>query len=102
MIAYKTALIRSRATQVKPVMQMFLETLAAYPDEIFVVTSAFRTALENQDAGGLPNSKHLTGEAIDLRTRSLSPKGEAFIKRVCTEQRLKLVDESDHLHIQAM
>lgn len=33
----------------------------------FTVTSAKRTPEENKAAGGVPNSQHLTGEAIDIK-----------------------------------
>ena len=33
----------------------------------FTVTSAKRSPEENKDAGGVPNSQHLVGEAIDIK-----------------------------------
>lgn len=33
----------------------------------FTVTSAKRTPEENEAAGGVPNSQHLLGEAIDIK-----------------------------------
>ena len=33
----------------------------------FTVTSAKRSSKENEAAGGVPNSQHLTGEAIDIK-----------------------------------
>lgn len=33
----------------------------------FTVTSAKRSSEENKAAGGVPNSQHLTGEAIDIK-----------------------------------
>lgn len=33
----------------------------------FTVTSAKRTPEENEAAGGVPNSQHLSGEAIDIK-----------------------------------
>lgn len=33
----------------------------------FTVTSAKRTPEENEAAGGVPNSQHLVGEAIDIK-----------------------------------
>lgn len=33
----------------------------------FIVTSAKRTPMQNQAAGGSPNSQHLVGEAIDIK-----------------------------------
>ena len=33
----------------------------------FIVTSAKRSLLENESAGGVSNSQHLVGEAIDIK-----------------------------------
>lgn len=33
----------------------------------FTITSAKRSVLENKAAGGVPNSQHLIGEAIDIK-----------------------------------
>lgn len=33
----------------------------------FTITSAKRSVLENKAAGGVPNSQHLFGEAIDIK-----------------------------------
>ena len=33
----------------------------------FTITSAFRTEAQNKAAGGVPNSQHLIGEAIDFK-----------------------------------
>lgn len=33
----------------------------------FTITSALRTAVQNEAAGGVPNSQHLKGEAIDFK-----------------------------------
>lgn len=38
----------------------------------FTVTSAFRTASENEACGGSKNSQHLTGDAIDLKPLDVS------------------------------
>lgn len=33
----------------------------------FTITSAFRTKAQNEAVGGVPNSQHLRGEAIDIK-----------------------------------
>ena len=33
----------------------------------FTITSALRSSAQNKAAGGVPNSQHLIGEAIDLK-----------------------------------
>lgn len=44
----------------------FLESLLA-ANAHFTVTSAKRTLAQNKAAGGVPNSQHLTGNAIDFK-----------------------------------
>ena len=38
----------------------------------FVVTSAFRTTIQNEMCNGSKNSQHLTGDAIDLKPLEFS------------------------------
>lgn len=47
-------------------LMRFLEHLLSY-NLHFTVTSAKRSILENKAAGGVPNSQHLLGEAIDIK-----------------------------------
>lgn len=44
----------------------FLESLLS-ANAHFTVTSAKRTLAQNKAAGGVPNSQHLTGDAIDFK-----------------------------------
>lgn len=44
----------------------FLETLLCF-NLHFTVTSAKRSFAENKAAGGVPNSQHLVGEAVDVK-----------------------------------
>ena len=44
----------------------FLESLLS-ANAHFTVTSAKRTLDQNKAAGGVPNSQHLTGDAIDFK-----------------------------------
>lgn len=46
----------------------------------FTVTSAFRTALQNNACNGSKTSQHLTGDAIDLKPVDLSV--DDFISRI--------------------
>lgn len=67
----------------------FLEHLLCY-NLHFTVTSAKRSIAENKAAGGVFNSQHLVGEAIDLK-----PYGSTTYSRL-----LELIhDYSDHTHV---
>lgn len=44
----------------------FLEYLLRF-NLHFTITSSKRSVLENESAGGVPNSQHLLGEAIDIK-----------------------------------
>lgn len=44
----------------------FLDTLLCF-NLHFTVTSAKRSIAENKAAGGVPNSQHLVGEAVDIK-----------------------------------
>lgn len=55
----------------------------------FTITSAKRSALENKSAGGVPNSQHLFGEAIDIK-----PYGSTTYSQLLE----RIHDFSDNVH----
>ena len=67
----------------------FLEHLLSY-NLHFTVTSAKRSVLENKAAGGVSNSQHLFGEAIDIK-----PYGSTTYSRLLDH----IHDYSDNTHV---
>ena len=65
-----------------------------------VITSGTRTAEHNQEVGGVPNSQHLSGKAVDI----VLPKGTSFseFKGQLLQSGVKpteLINEGDHIHV---
>lgn len=70
-------------------LMRFLERLLCH-NLHFTITSAKRSVAENKAAGGVSNSQHLVGEAIDLK-----PYGSTTYSRL-----LEFIhDYSDHTHV---
>lgn len=70
-------------------LMRFLEHLLCY-NLHFTITSAKRSVSENKAAGGVFNSQHLVGEAIDLK-----PYGSTTYSRL-----LEFIHNySDHTHV---
>lgn len=63
----------------------------------FVITSGFRSKEKNKAVGGVANSSHLTGLAVDLRSRT--PYEALFvIKGLIKAGFERIVYEGDHIH----
>jgi len=65
-----------------------------------VITSGLRTPEHNQEVGGVPNSQHLSGKAVDI----VLPKGTSFseFKDQLLQSGVKpteLINEGDHIHV---
>lgn len=52
---------------------------ALYGSPIFI-TSGYRNKEHNKEVGGVPNSYHLLGEAVDIRLPSTQQKAQKLIK----------------------
>lgn len=60
-----------------------------------IVTSGKRSTFGNVNVGGVPNSKHLTGNAFDVRG-GLDPNQANYFK----SKGYEVIPESDHIHIE--
>lgn len=67
----------------------FLEHLLRF-NLHFTITSSKRSVLENKSAGGVPNSQHLLGEAIDIK-----PYGSTTYSQLLEH----IYDYSDNTHV---
>jgi uncharacterized protein YcbK (DUF882 family) len=65
-----------------------------------MITSAMRSPDENAAVGGVPNSFHTSGNAIDLRTMGKSPEEIDQMKSYYQEQGFQPILEKDHLHVE--
>jgi hypothetical protein len=64
-----------------------------------VVTSTFRTVQHNRDVGGVPNSYHLLGQAIDVvRRPGIKHSQIAAALRAAGYNLVESLDEGDHSH----
>lgn len=52
--------------KLKPEFWSILDIMRGLSDTPFIITSGLRTVEENKAVGGLPNSAHLRGLAVDL------------------------------------
>lgn len=67
-----------------------------------LVTSGMRSPDQNAAVGGVPNSFHTTGNAIDIRTRDKSPEDIEAMKSYYSGQGFQPIYEGDHLHVEPM
>lgn len=79
-----------------PVLQDFAKRLNIPA----TITSTMRTPEYNASVGGVPNSRHLTGQALDYRVRDLTPDQKSAIVEYYTSKGVEVIDEGDHLHVQ--
>jgi hypothetical protein len=70
-------------------LMRFLEHLLCF-NLHFTITSAKRSIAENEAAGGVPNSQHLLGQAIDMK-----PYGSTTYSRLLEH----IHDFSDTVHV---
>ncbi len=75
-----------------------LDTARALANIPFIITSGFRTAQQNTEAGGVQNSAHLRGLAVDL---AVSNDFDRFIIQVaCVSAGFKRIGVyTRHIHV---
>lgn len=65
----------------------------------FIITSGFRTVEENIKVKGNGQSKHLTGEAVDLRILG-GTQTARMIEALLSIPFFEVVVEKDHIHVE--
>lgn len=65
----------------------------------FIITSSVRSIEKNSEVKGVSNSKHLTGEAVDLRILNGSPTAR-MIEALLSIPFFEVVIEKDHIHVE--
>ena len=65
----------------------------------FIITSSKRTEEENKKVGGIKNSKHLTGEAVDLRILN-GTQTARMIEALLSIPLFEVIIEDDHIHVE--
>ena len=93
-VDFKTADIASSFQDLSPQIKQAISNL----NVPVTITSAGRSPSENASVGGVPNSRHLTNNAIDIRLDPNSSVIQSYMK----DSGLKVVPESDHLHVEAI
>ena len=61
------------AKEVDPALIQMLQAIRDYFGAAVTVTSGRRCPRHNRRVGGKPNSRHVTGEAADIRVAGVSP-----------------------------
>ena len=64
----------------------------------FIITSGFRTAADNSDCGGVHDSAHLRGHAVDLHCGDSSQR-LAMIRALLAVGFVRLGIYDDHIHV---
>lgn len=65
----------------------------------FIITSGFRTEEENKAIGGVSNSAHLIGYAVDLRILNGNQTAR-MIEALLSIPFFEVVIEKDHIHVE--
>lgn len=63
------------------------------------VTSGYRSPADNARVGGVVNSRHMSGQAVDLVPRPGETMAQLYM-RVAQAPGVKAINEGDHVHVQ--
>lgn len=63
------------------------------------VTSGYRSPADNARVGGVPNSRHMSGQAVDLVPRPGETVAQLYT-RVAQVPDVRAINEGDHVHVQ--
>lgn len=77
-------------------VRQYLKNVALASPEALPISSAWRSPAANAAAGGVPNSFHKTGEALDIRKIGDQSRNLEHFKK----SGFKVIDEGDHYHIE--
>ena len=85
-----------------------LEEIRSVINDPMIVTSGYRSGTDNVNAGGVPTSYHLTGDAADFKPRSLSLLDAMAKLHLCKDRLVlsrKLILDSrigkQHIHVES-
>lgn len=81
--------------ELKNSKQYINDLLLQAPDPIHIA-SAYRSPETNRKVGGVPNSKHLTGDAFDIRKIGDQARNLEYLR----SNGMTILDEGDHFHVQ--
>lgn len=92
LVNFKSDNTKSEFASVDPSLKQALSSAPGYS----FITSGKRDEGTNKSVGGVQNSFHLTGQAVDLRKRETSASTLKHLK----EQGYQIIDEGDHYHVE--
>ena len=98
-------LIESGAPDVAPLVvtgRLFVALFAIELEygEVLPYTCGERSAVNNAAVGGLANSKHLTADAVDVRTRDMTAGQVNLLCQLAHKHGLQFQNEGTHLHLE--
>lgn len=91
-VAFKSPAVANEFAAIDPALQQIAQNT---PVPI-TITSGIRSPAQNTAVGGVPNSFHLTGQALDIRKSEATPQ----VMKHFSDNGYKVIDEGDHLHVE--